>query len=413
MKVVVVGAGVVGRCTALALRREGAEVTVLDKATQDHGASIANAGWLTPVLTAPLSGPGVIGGVVKSTLRGDRYVGGRPVAGLVGWTSGFLRSCSAARHRDGLRITLDFAARTVEQYAELKASGVEFEMHRRGLLIAARTEPGLGHAVGMVNEVRAAGYDGETDVLDGAAARRLEPALGEGVIGAVYARAEAHVRPESVLAGLRAALAAEGVELREGVDVLGVERDGPGWRVATGAGPVSADRVVIAAGVPSAALLRGLGVRVPLLAGKGYSITAKGTGTTPTHPVKLLEATLATTPFDDGLRMSGKFELGARTEKVHEGAIRLIRKGAARYFRDWQPMEPQLRLAGQRPSTPDSLPIVGAVPGNDGVFVATGHGTLGLTLAPATAAALAPLVLHDKSAPELAPFAVERFTGNV
>jgi D-amino-acid dehydrogenase len=212
-----------------------------------------------------------------------------------------------------------------------------------------------------------------------------------------------------VQAGLRSALLSEGVELREGVHVLGVERDGSGWRVATGSEPVAADRVVIAAGVPSAALLRGLGVHVPLLAGKGYSITAKGTGTTPTHPVKMAEANLASTPFDDGLRMSGKFELGARTENVHEGAIRLIRKGAARYFRDWQPTEPQLRLAGLRPATPDSLPIIGAVPGSDGVFVATGHGTLGLTLAPATAAALTPLVLHDKTAPELTPFAPERF----
>ena len=409
MKVVVVGAGVVGRCTALALRREGADVTVLDKATRDHGASIANAGWLTPVLSAPMSGPGVVPDVVKATLRGDRYVGGRPVAGLVGWTARFLRSCRAASHLDGLRVTFEFAARAVEQFRELKDSGVEFEMHERGLILAACTEHGLGHAVGMVNAAREAGYEHETQVLDAASARRLEPALGDGVVGAVYAPAEAHVRPESVQAGLRAALLAEGVELREGVDVHGVERDAPGWRVATGAGPVAADRVVIAAGAASAPLLRGLGVRVPLLSGKGYSITAKGTGTTPTHPVKLLEATLASTPFDDGLRMSGKFELGARTEKVHEGAIRLIRKGAARYFRDWQPVEPQLRLAGLRPSTPDSLPIIGPVPGSDGMFVATGHGTLGLTLAPATAAALAPLVLHDKSAPELARFTVERF----
>ncbi|HEX2298065.1 MAG TPA: FAD-dependent oxidoreductase [Pseudonocardiaceae bacterium] len=68
-----------------------------------------------------------------------------------------------------------------------------------------------------------------------------------------------------------------------------------------------------------------------------------------------------------------------------------------------------MAIAGMRPVTPDSLPVIGAVPGCDGVFTATGHGTLGLTLAPATAAALAPQVLHGTQAPELAPFAVERF----
>jgi glycine/D-amino acid oxidase-like deaminating enzyme len=162
-------------------------------------------------------------------------------------------------------------------------------------------------------------------------------------------------------------------------------------------------------GVPSAALLRDLGVRVPLLSGKGYSVTARGTGTAPVHPMKLLEANLACSPFDDGVRLSGMFELGGRGEGVRSRALGRIQAGAARYLRDWRPAETGLRIAGLRPATPDSLPVIGAVPGRDGVFVATGHGTLGLTLAPATAAALAPLVLHGEVAPALAPFAVSRF----
>lgn len=83
--------------------------------------------------------------------------------------------------------------------------------------------------------------------------------------------------------------------------------------------------------------------------------------------------------------------------------------GAGRYLRDWQPVEDGVAIAGMRPVTPDSLPVIGGVPGHDGLFTATGHGTLGLTLAPATAAALVPPVLHGVPAPELAPFAVERF----
>jgi D-amino-acid dehydrogenase len=95
---------------------------------------------------------------------------------------------------------------------------------------------------------------------------------------------------------------------------------------------------------------------------------------------------------------------------VRARTLRRIRAGAGRYLRDWQPVEAGVAIAGMRPVTPDSLPVIGAVPGRDGVFAAAGHGTLGLTLAPATAAALVPQVLHGASAPELAPFAVERFT---
>ncbi len=413
MKVVVVGAGVVGMCTALALRREGADVTVLDRTGAHHGASIGNAGWVTPVLSAPLGGPGVLTAVAKATLRGDRYVGVRPAGGLVRWTAGFLRSCGRRQHRDGLRVMIEFGARAVEQFEELRASGVGFEMHKRGLLIAARTEHGLEDATALMETARQAGYDGEIDVHIGSAARRLEPALSDEVVGVVHAKADAHVRPETVLYGLRAALRSEGVVLRSGVEVRGIERDGVGWTVAAASGPVPADRVVIAAGVPTSALLRGLAVHVPLLGGKGYSVTAHGTGTAPVHPVKLLEATIACSPFDEGLRVSGKFVLGGRDENVRTTAITTIQRRAASYLRDWRPTEIGTRLAGLRPCTPDSLPVIGAVPGSDGVFVAAGHGTLGLTLAPATAAALTPLVLHGTRAPELAPFSVERFRARI
>ena len=211
-------------------------------------------------------------------------------------------------------------------------------MHRRGLLIAARTEHGLQAAAAMVEAARQAGYRGEAEVHIGAAVRRLEPALSEEVVGAVHSRADVHVRPESVLHGLRAALLAAGVELRGGVEVHGIERDGAhGWRVATGAGAVPADRVIIAAGVPSAALLRGLGVRISLLGGKGYSVTTTGTGVAPAHAIKMLEATIACSPFDAGVRISGRFELGARDERVRDRAVRSVQAGAARYLADWHP----------------------------------------------------------------------------
>ena len=332
----------------------------------------------------------------------------RPAGGLLRWTVGFLRSGTARRHADGLRAVLDLGARSVEQFDGLRASGVEFEMHRRGLLVAARTGHGMEEALALVTAARSAGYTGEVEELGPDGARQREPALG-GVSGAIHARDDAHVRPETVLSGLRAALRAEGAVLRDRVDVRGVERDGSGWSVITSAGAVICDRVVIAAGVRSAALLRQLDVRVPLLGGKGYSVTARGTGTAPVHAVKLLEANLACTPFADGVRLSGMFELGGRGAGVRRRAVRRIVHGAARYLRDWRPTEPALRIAGLRPATPDSLPVIGAVPGSDGVFAATGHGTLGLTLAPATAAVLAPLVVHGRSAPELAPFAVGRF----
>jgi D-amino-acid dehydrogenase len=104
------------------------------------------------------------------------------------------------------------------------------------------------------------------------------------------------------------------------------------------------------------------------------------------------------------------FELGARDADAAPGVGERLLAAARPYLAGWRP-EPDGPLeawAGLRPATPDGLPLIGALPGLDGVFLATGHGMLGVTLAPATADLLAPLVLERRTAPELAPFAPAR-----
>ncbi|MBO8191091.1 FAD-dependent oxidoreductase [Streptomyces oryzae] len=412
MRIIVIGGGVIGLCTALALSREGADVTVLGRGEPGGGASLCNAGWVVPVMSGPLAAPGVAGAAVRRALGSGAslVVRPRPSAALLRWCLGFLRSSNAATHRAGLAAMLGLGARSCEQYTQLRDSGVEFEIHPRGLLFVARTQKGLHEAAELVASAERAGYPGSYRQYSAQEARSVEPALGEGIVGAVHAQDELHVRPETLVAGLRAALRSKGVEIRERAEVHGIVSDGSrGWSVRAGKSTETADRVVIAAGTWSRELLRGLGVRVPLQGGKGYSITSTGAGTAPRHPMKLIEANIACSPFDAGLRVSGMFELGARDGRVNPRLIRRILSGATRYLHDWQPEQAGLRLAGMRPSTPDGLPLIGSVPGRAGVYVATGHGTLGLTLAPATAAALAPLVLHGRLADELTPFAVERF----
>jgi D-amino-acid dehydrogenase len=411
VRVAVVGGGPVGLCVALELTRAGAEVVVLDRGEPDGGAAMANAGWVVPALSAPLSGPGVLTATARATLRGDGslLVRGLPSPALLRWCAGFVRQCARPRHRAGVRALLGLGSLAVERFHRLHESGVEFEWHQAGLLLAARTDHGLREAEEIAETAREAGYTGRFEVHRGAAVRTLEPALGPEVLGGVHLRDEAHVRPETFVAGLRAWLAGHGAEVRDGCAVLGVEPAGRGWRVATGTGQVDADRVVLAAGAWTPALLAHLGVPAPVQPGKGYSLTAAGSGPAPAHPLKLVEANIACTPFDGGLRVSGMFELGARDGAVRTGPVRHVLRRARRYLPGWTPGSRAVRLAGMRPATPDSLPIVGAVPGRDGLFVATGHGTLGLTLAPATGSLLAPLVLHGRAAPELAPFTVDRF----
>jgi D-amino-acid dehydrogenase len=156
-------------------------------------------------------------------------------------------------------------------------------------------------------------------------------------------------------------------------------------------------------------LLAEMGVRIPLEAGKGYSVTSAGKGTQPERPLKLAEAQVVLTPYDGGVRVSGMFELSGINLSLKQRKIESIIRAASPYLRDWSPKKPRLEWAGLRPATPDSLPLIGKVPGLSNIYLATGHGMLGVTHAPATARAIAPLLLEERPVPELESFRVDRF----
>ena len=147
---------------------------------------------------------------------------------------------------------------------------------------------------------------------------------------------------------------------------------------------------------------------MPFVGARGYSVTLAGAGVPPAHALYLAEAKLGLSAYAAGVRVAGVFELGARDTAPPADALAKLLDNAAPYLKGWracvESTQAPVVWAGLRPTTADGLPLIGAVPGRDGLFVATGHAMLGVTLAPATAAALAPLVLRGERPPELAPF---------
>ena len=327
---------------------------------------------------------------------------------FVRWLWEFRRSCSQPRFDAGVRALLALNERTLELFDAYRDAGVSFEMHTAGLVVAARTREGLDLYRAIFRRLRDLGYrGGAIDELDAAALVSLEPALDAAhVVAGLHATVDRFVRPEQLTAGLAESLRRDGVEVRERCEVSGLARRNGGLALETTAGQEVADRVVVAAGLPTAPLLRRLGMRVPLVGARGYSVTVAGRGDPPRHALYLAEAKLGLSPFAGGVRIAGVFELGARKAEAPPGAGERLIAAARPYLGGWRPDAdaPAEAWAGLRPATPDGLPLIGALPGLDGVYLATGHGMLGVTLAPATAALLAPLVLEGRAAPELAPF---------
>lgn len=410
MRVIVVGGGVIGLACARELVRRGVDAVVLERARCGAGCSLGNAGWVTPTTSAPLPAPGVARVAVRWMLdsQSPLFVRPRLDRSFLSWSWRFWRSSTPSRYRAGFRALLALNRRTFELFDELRDESGELEMHERGLVFCALTDRALEEEREVLGKARRLGYEGEVEVLDRDAVREREPAVSDAVVGALHAKAERYVRPETLTAGLAAWLRRARATVAEGEAAERLEPAGAGWVVVTGERELRADRVVVATGA-SVDLLARLGVRVPLEGAKGYSVTGGGEGTRPRHALYLLEARVGCSPFRDDVRFAGTLELGRIDLSLDPTRLAAIVRAASTYLRDWRFDADRFEWAGWRPFAPDGLPLVGAVPGFPGLFLATGHGMLGVTLAPATAAALAPLVLEDALVPELVPFRLERF----
>jgi D-amino-acid dehydrogenase len=410
MRVAIVGGGVIGLASAYYLVRGGAQVELFERGSFGGEASRGNAGWITPGLSAPLAAPGVPGQALRAmrNRKSPIFVRPRLDPSFAAWCWRFWQSCRRARYEAGLQAVVQLNQGTLELYDELAADGVEFEMHRTGLVFAGLHERTIREELRVFEAMHRAGYRGEVITLSGREARELDPALSKNVVGALHAVAERHVRPETLTAGLVTYLLQSGARLWEHTQVNALARGNGGWEVRLASERARFDRVVLAAGVWTAPLVRGIGSKLRLEAAKGYSVTAAGAGIRPAHALYLLERKVGCSPFNNRVRLAGTFELAGIDQSLNRRRLDAIIDAAGRYLHDWRPQAVELEWAGLRPMMADSLPVIGPLPGAPGAYVATGHGMLGVTLAAATGALLSQLILERRPPRELEPFRVDR-----
>ena len=405
MKVAVVGGGVVGMACAYELSRGGADVVVLEKGSVGRGASFGNTGWVCPSFTYPLPGPGVLSQGMRAAFSSDGPLAIRP--GLdpsyLRWLWAFRRNCTRETWLRGMRAFVALGRPTLSALDGYRAAGVEFEMHSAGLLLVGIEPKKVASYTEIFRDLASLGFEGGLRELSGDEARELEPALSDRIGGGVLAEIDRVVQPFSLTTGLATWADAQGVEIREGAEVRLVT----GRRVETAEDAIDVDAVVLSTGVDSGPLLRRLGVRIGIVPARGYSVTfARDSAAAPARALYLADALVGLSTYDDTVRIAGVFELGHRDLVVQERRLDAMLGTVDPFFAGWSASRAPRALAwaGLRPLTSDGLPLVGRAPRDPGVFLATGHGMLGVTLAPATAALLAPLVLEGRLDPALAPF---------
>jgi D-amino-acid dehydrogenase len=417
--VVVVGGGIIGLCTAFALHRRGLPVTLLDAGPTERAASHVNAGWIVPTLAEPVPSPGLIATSLRWMLRSDSplYIRPRLDPAFLRWTLRFWRHCNARDFRAGTEAIAALGAHSLALYDAMREVGVRYEEHRDGLLFAYRTTAARDHDYAALEPVRRFGFE-ISPLMSGDELRTLEPSLAETVSGGYWLPQERSVRPDTLVRGLVDYLQEQGVAVRPNTPVSGIETaGGKATAVIAGNERIAAETVVVAAGAWTPRLLNPLRVRVPIEAGKGYSIDLTPAPPLPEpvrRPLYLHETRVAITPLDGMIRLAGTMELSGLNHDVRQERVAAIACSAAWAIRGWPKQTPTsgpgVRVwNGPRPMTPDGLPVIGQLPGFRNLIVASGHAMLGVTLAPATAEAVAELIATGRAPDVIAPFDPVRF----
>ncbi len=398
--VAIIGGGIAGLSSAYYAARRGLRVTVLDREEPEAPrCSFGNAGMLVPSHFTPLAAPGMLARGLRQlwSPRSAFSVRPRPSLDLLRWAWLFWRACDARRVERAAPLLRDLALRSRALFDEWARDwGGDFGLTHAGLLMLCRTRRGLDEEARLAEQARALGLPAE--VLDAQKTAEREPGAALDVAGAVHYPLDSHLDPGRLLAALRAQAERAGavLEWRREVSSLRVER-GHVRAARTGAGDVEADEFVVCAGAWSSGLLRGLGLRLPLQAGKGYSLTL------PEAPVRLRacailsEAHVALTPLGSALRVGGTLELGGLDRRENRARVRGILDALGGYlpaltpeiFRDvpvW---------SGLRPCSPDGLPYLGRFARLANLSAVTGHAMLGVSLGPVSGLLLAELLCGD------------------
>lgn len=400
-RVLIIGGGVIGLCTAYYAIRKGHRVTLVDRAPAEHeGCSYGNAGLVCPSHFVPLAAPGMVALGLKWMWNPESpfYIKPRLSRELLSWGWKFYRAANAAHVARSAPLLRDLQLASRACFEELAAvPGNDFGLVKQGLLMLYKTGHALEEEAKAAERARDLGLPAE--VLDAKQTAALNPGVRMEIAGSVYFPKDCHLTPARFMAGLKQQLNQAGAQFFWNTEIRG-------WRVKgdrvetleTKTGALSADEYVLCGGSWSGMIARELGLKLPLQAGKGYSLTLPKPRQLPAMGAIFGEARLAVTPMDGRLRFGGTMEIAGLNEDINPVRVHGIIKSVPKYYPDFTPedFEGIQPWCGLRPCSPDGLPYVGRCARYANLGIATGHAMLGLSLGPITGKLMAEILSEER-----------------
>ena len=385
--IAIIGGGVVGTMAAYYLNRAGWSVTVLDKGTIGGGCSHGNCGYICPSHVLPLAAPGALTSTLKTLFAKNSPLKVRPGFALknLGWFLNFARKCNRSSMLSaaaGIQALLNSSRRLYDELLEDEKLDVEWDTY--GLLFVFQTAKAFGHYA-ETDHLLSQSFARPARRFDGDALQKLEPALKPGSVSGGYLYdCDAQLRPDVLMTELRKLLTNRGVRFVEQAEMTGFTCEGGhAIAVTTSKGDFRAESFLVATGAWTPLLQSHLGGKLPILPGKGYSITLKRPEVCPTFPMIFEEHRVAISPFASGFRIGSTMEFTGYDDTLNRSRLQLLRDGASHYLNDTDAPAFE-EWWGWRPMTYDGLPIIDRSKLHPNVLIAAGHGMLGLSMATGT-----------------------------
>ncbi|NOT65034.1 MAG: D-amino acid dehydrogenase [Methylotenera sp.] len=422
MKVLILGSGVIGVTSAYYLAQKGFEVTVIDRQPAvGLETSFANAGQVSPGYSAPWAAPGVPAKALKWLLQRHSPLAVKPDFTLwqLQWTMQLLRNCTTARYSINKERMVRLAEYSRDCLDELRTNtGIAYEGRTQGTLQVFRTQKQLDAEAKDIAVLSRLGVPFEHLDPDGCV--RAEPALAtvkDKLLGGL--RLPHDETGDCQLFTTNLAIEAQklGVKFMHNVKIerlLTANGKLNGVEIITDAGKetLQADQYVVALGSYSRELMLGLGLQIPVYPVKGYSLTVPVINSAAAPISTVMDETykVAITRFDDRIRVGGMAELAGFDLSLNPRRRETLEMVLNGLFPNGGDVSKALFWTGLRPMTPDGTPIIGqASSAYNNVWLNTGHGTLGWTMACGSAQVLADLVANEKPAIQSEDFAITRY----
>ena len=404
--VVIVGGGIVGLSCAYELLRRGQSVILLEKGAAHHDScSLGNAGMIVPSHFVPLAAPGMVALGLKWMLNPESPFWVRPRWDPKLWSWGwkFWKS-SQQRHVEACTPVLrDLNLRSREIFLrhQQELPGA-FDLSTVGLLALCRSAKTLEHEAQFAAKSNAVGVP--TEVLTADEVRRRDPGIDYDIAGAILFTKDAHLDPRKLVSLLTSEVQRLGGKIIYEAEVLRWKVEQEIIKVAvTTQGEIAGSQFVLATGAWSPELAEGLGLKISMQAGKGYSQRLLQPRQLPKYCSLLMEARVAVTPMGSALTVGGTMEITGNDLSVNMTRVRGIQKAFVQYY-------PAFKLSdfsevpvwsGLRPCPPDGMPYLGRTQAKKNLWLATGHSMMGLSLGPVTGELIAQMICGEPTSVEL------------